>query len=218
MGGLSVLPRTSCGQSQLPCCRTSSTQAPSRNSLSSRFGAPVSRIAKTTAATHESRTRPGQTPRAGTPAARFADGGVSVAPGSMGNGKVGSMGRRRAHGSCAVPRRCVAVHPELEYQEGPELAAVVAPALDVLVEKRLHRLATEHLGVETREGLAHEGEERTSQPGRERHGQSPLHAPPRARRDEVCNGPPQDTLPDRPPQLETRRSEEHTSELQSLRH
>src|SRR5262249_15123894 len=176
MGGLSVLPRTSCGQSQLPCCRTSRTQAPSRNSLSSRFGAPVSRIAKITAPTHDRRTRSGQTPRAGTGGAPVADGDVSVTLGSTRNGEVGGTGHRRVAGGCAVPRRRVAVDPELEHQEGPQLAAIVAPSLDVLVEKRVHRLATEHLWVEPCERLAHEREEWTTQPGGERHGQSPLHA------------------------------------------
>src|SRR5262249_2717559 len=177
MGGLSVLPRTSCGQSQLPCCRTSRTQAPTRNSLSKKFGAPVSLMANMAAPTDDSSARSRQWVR------RSAGPGDDSAPAttaSLGHGEVDDMGWLLA--GSAVPGRSVAVHPELQHQEGVRPPAVVTPPLDVLVEQLLHHLAPEHRRIEPGERLAQEGKQRTAEPGREGNGEPPLHAPPGARR------------------------------------
>jgi len=64
--------------------------------------------------------------------------------------------------------------PELQHDQGPELATVVATTGDVGVEQLAHRLRTDHAGVEPGERRTGERQERTRQPGGERHGEAAL--------------------------------------------
>src|SRR5207248_10419741 len=62
--------------------------------------------------------------------------------------------------------------PELEDDQRPQLAAIVAAARHVLVQERAHRLGPDDPGIEPLERGAREGEERAGEPGGERHGEA----------------------------------------------